>query len=617
MFAEDRQLAEHCAALAKASDEGIAWVEKNPELVRAEAPETIKVLRRSVDQFKRLEVAALRKMCVGVFGPSQNGKSYLISSLARAGDNPLMANFNGKLIDFLADINPVGDKEATGLVTRFTIDRPQNLPADHPVQLRLLTETDIVKIIGNTYYSDFDHKDTPDADPAAVSKRLDELQAKVQSAPVDKLRPHNIGDLEEYFRKFRVNQRVKVLSSVFWARAALIAPGLGLDDRAKLYATIWGDIDSLTDLFKRLYSALKALDFAPEAFTTLDALMPREKSIIDVATLGGLGTNEGDKLALVTREGRKTQLLRSETTALTTELIIVVDQRPFDFFDHTDLLDFPGARPIPAGTDAWVYADLWERSVDALEDGALRDPGLHGADTTTRTQTMVQVKWWPVGAEPADPCANPRIGDATVQVRLPDASSAAVDEDGCVAVDGSSVRIGNYLFRVEVHEVEPLAEGAVKLTLKWSGENGAEQCAVAAEGGAAPDLANVPEEFLAGPWSWELCDDAGEKRLGVHPREARPAARPLLSRTPQQTDLDPTVRALRRWDGHARFTVSRQGAVTSAVDGQDHGQTFGAASGAASTYASLGEPMPSADLSKALGRGLAMGLTKRAGSGRA
>ncbi|MFO1272442.1 MAG: DUF6519 domain-containing protein [Rubrivivax sp.] len=254
----------------------------------------------------------------------------------------------------------------------------------------------------------------------------------------------------------------------------------------------------------------------------------------------------------------------------------------------TAQVDFPGARPIPAGTDAWVYADLWERSVDALEDGALRDPGLHGADTTTRTQTMVQVKWWPVGAEPADPCANPRIGDATVQVRLPDASSAAVDEDGCVAVDGSSVRIGNYLFRVEVHEVEPLAEGAVKLTLKWSGENGAEQCAVAAEGGAAPDLANVPEEFLAGPWSWELCDDAGEKRLGVHPREARPAARPLLSRTPQQTDLDPTVQALRRWDGHARFTVSRQGAVTSAVDGQDHGQTFGAASGPGHAEATSG-----------------------------
>lgn len=240
--------------------------------------------------------------------------------------------------------------------------------------------------------------------------------------------------------------------------------------------------------------------------------------------------------------------------------------------------DFPGARPIPEGTDAWILADLWERSVDALEDDALRDPGLHGADTTTRTQTMVQVKWWPVGAEPADPCANPRIGDATVEVRLPEAGGAAVDEDGCVAVDGSSVRIGNYLFRIEVHEVEPLAEGAVRLTLKWSAENGAEQCAVAGEG-AAPDLASVPEDFLAGPWSWELCDDAGEKRLGVHYREIRPPTRPLLARTPRQTDLDASVRALRRWDGHARFTVSRTGVVTSAVEGQDHGQAFGAAAG--------------------------------------
>lgn len=369
MFAEDRQLAEHCAALARASEEGIAWVERNPDIVRAEAPETIKVLRRSVDQFKRLEIAALRKMCVGVFGPSQNGKSYLISSLARAGDEPLMANFAGKLIDFLADINPVGDKEATGLVTRFTIDRPQNLPADHPVQLRLLTETDIVKIIGNTYYSDFDHKDTPDADPAAISKRLDELQARAQAQPVDKLRAHHLADLEEYFRRFRVNQRVKCLASVFWARAAAIAPGLGAEDRAKLFATIWGDIDSLTALYKRLYGALKALDFAPEAFTTLDALMPREKSIIDVATLGGLGTDEGDRLALVTREGRKTQLLRSETTALTTELIIVVDQRPFDFFDHTDLLDFPGARPRKKFPNAAMHLS---------QPGAIKEPFIRG-----------------------------------------------------------------------------------------------------------------------------------------------------------------------------------------------------------------------------------------------
>jgi hypothetical protein len=37
-------------------------------------------------------------------------------------------------------------------------------------------------------------------------------------------------------------------------------------------------------------------------------------------------------------------LPRSEVTALIAELRIVISEQPWDFFQHTDLLDFPGAR---------------------------------------------------------------------------------------------------------------------------------------------------------------------------------------------------------------------------------------------------------------------------------
>jgi hypothetical protein len=100
-----------------------------------------------------------------------------------------------------------------------------------------------------------------------------------------------------------------------------------------------------------------------------------------------------------------------------------------------------------------VYADVWERPVSALEDPALQDAGLHGADTATRTRTMLQVKWCGSGLDPLDPLVNPRIGDATLMLTListlgePDACDPCADE---VSVDE---RIGNYLFRVEVHEV--------------------------------------------------------------------------------------------------------------------------------------------------------------------
>lgn len=72
---------------------------------------------------------------------------------------------------------------------------------------------------------------------------------------------------------------------------------------------------------------------------------PAKPSIIDVETLRGLGETEGtDSLELVTKDGRRVTAGRSEIAALTAELAITMRHKPDDFFEHTDLLDFPGYR---------------------------------------------------------------------------------------------------------------------------------------------------------------------------------------------------------------------------------------------------------------------------------
>lgn len=345
MLKEDSILAEKCAALATAAQSAAGWVDRNRDLVRAESDETIRLLRRSAAAFRRLETASRRKMCVGIFGPSQAGKSYLVSSLARSADAPLLANFDGQTLDFLEKINPSGEKEATGLVTRFTVSRPAKLPPGRPVQLRMLSETDIVKIIGNTYYADFVHDDIPDPDPEDISRRLNELSTRAKGPQADGLDLDGMTELDEYFwRNFRGNGRVKVLRTTYWPRAAELAPRLAVEDRALLFSMIWGDVRTFTDLYRRLYSALHALDFAKEAFCGLDALVPRERSIIDVATLVGLSGDGGDLLDVVNADGKTARWPRAIAAALTAELVIVVDRQPYDFFAHTDLLDFPGAR---------------------------------------------------------------------------------------------------------------------------------------------------------------------------------------------------------------------------------------------------------------------------------
>jgi hypothetical protein len=97
----------------------------------------------------------VRNNCVGVFGPSQAGKSYLVSALAHERGWRLAIKLGQDSRDFLRDINPPGDRESTGLVTRFSVHEGAADP-DCPVEVRLLTEADLVKILANSFFLDFD-----------------------------------------------------------------------------------------------------------------------------------------------------------------------------------------------------------------------------------------------------------------------------------------------------------------------------------------------------------------------------------------------------------------------------------------------------------------------------
>jgi hypothetical protein len=78
--------------------------------------------------------------------------------------------------------------------------------------------------------------------------------------------------------------------------------------------------------------------------------------------------------------------------------------------------DLPGCPDLPATGSYRVYADVWNRTVTALEDAGLRDAGLYGADTCTRTQTMVQIKTCPLTTNPETDI--PAHGDARLSLEL-------------------------------------------------------------------------------------------------------------------------------------------------------------------------------------------------------
>ena len=190
-----------------------------------------------------------------MFGPSQSGKSYLISALAQDADGSLLAALGDESADFIQDINPAGGKESTGLVTRFTLT-PSGAPAMFPVKLRLLSELDIVKILTNTYYADCRHLTPPDED--ALAARVDALAKKAKGEPWRaSFSEDDMIDLKEYVtRNFRATAVVQRLEHLYWPKAIRAAGRLAPEDRAALFEILWDEAKPFTALYPVSYTHL-------------------------------------------------------------------------------------------------------------------------------------------------------------------------------------------------------------------------------------------------------------------------------------------------------------------------------------------------------------------------
>ena len=160
-------------------------------------------LRRNAAEARRLENTLEQPTCIGVFGPSQAGKSYLISVLARReGEEAMIAKFDGAMpeVDFIKSINPLGGEEATGLVTRFTL-RGKPAPEGFPVCLRLLSQCDIVKILINSYFQDGDQEYKSAMELTRLEEHIKVFESRCAPSPVDVLQDEDIWDIQEYMTK--------------------------------------------------------------------------------------------------------------------------------------------------------------------------------------------------------------------------------------------------------------------------------------------------------------------------------------------------------------------------------------------------------------------------------
>ncbi|MDO9428512.1 MAG: virulence factor SrfC family protein [Methylobacterium sp.] len=341
-------LAKACHDTSRLAGDAERWLddEANAATVGRERADLVRYTRKVAFRAERLRRAAERPMCVGVFGPSQAGKSYLVEVLARPENGALRARFDGSApVDFLAEINPIGEKEATGLVTRFSArsaDTPT--PAGAPVRLRVLTESDLIKVLCNSFLHDGDA--TKENPPRAedITALLGTLRARAVPG-TGRFSDAEIDDLQDYLLDQARGTRTLDALARYWDEARTLASGLDLEGRARLFAPLWGGHAAFTGLYRDLAGALERLGHPDEIFAPLGALVPREGSILDVATLAGLGApGGGDTLLVHGASGGPVALPRATVAAITAELRIEIADAPRAFLQEADLLDFPGAR---------------------------------------------------------------------------------------------------------------------------------------------------------------------------------------------------------------------------------------------------------------------------------
>ncbi len=354
-------LSQRCNDIRTGAGRAIEWVadaRRNSGQLDAEADLLTEELRRWRNHSRRLGQAAKRPLSIGVFGMSQAGKSYLISTLARGPDGLLQTTLDGARLDFIFDINPPGGgKEATGLVTRFT-RRANAAPRGYPIELTLFSEADLVKVLGNSYFNDFDRERTPELKPDAVASHVAALKPLRQPNPTGGLDEDDMVDLSDYFGR-RYAKSMEPLKADFWKDAIDLAPRLPPGPRGTLLSVLWGvENTALTDIYVRLRDALATIGGARTVYVPLTALVrPKDgdyewspESILNVDVLDRLGRDDADPLTVLPvaadgSVGRQTALPRPLLAALTAEMTFVLAEPPLaSVLEGVDLLDFPGYR---------------------------------------------------------------------------------------------------------------------------------------------------------------------------------------------------------------------------------------------------------------------------------
>lgn len=309
-------------------------------------------------QLKKIGYALADNPAAAIYGESQKGKSYLVSSLLSSkNSNFYVVDATGIKYDFKNEINPLGqNKESTSVVTRFS-SQYNWINDKYPVKVQLLSLVDVLLVLSDTYYSDLKNQNIITKERINTDLKGFNHYFESTNAVQKFIQEDDILDIKEYFEKHFKTQAHSILASDYFDIVSKKIKNIPIHDWANVFAFLWNNNPLIIELFKKLVYKLQEIDFADSLYVPYKAVLRKHGTLLDVDRLIEINNNSQGKEELYeadteifyiynNQEQTKT-VKKSFLCALTAELVFRLPDELKDdksFLNATDLLDFPGAR---------------------------------------------------------------------------------------------------------------------------------------------------------------------------------------------------------------------------------------------------------------------------------
>ncbi len=344
----------------------------------AEATASAEVLRDLSIRAKKLARAWKRPQAIGLFGPSQAGKSFLIGALLAHELGSLRVRSRTQELDFLKEINPAKGVESTGVVTRFSA-APSHLQRGE-FYCQLLALESVLESMATGFLVECT---SPPVDADRVGRTLRE--AKLQggaTAPPTFLAAwdavlHSLmkkyQDRHPYLNELRADPLLQ--SGTYRTEITTVGGFL------HLFSLLWGGPGYAADLerlMQTLVSGLEALHFAEGVEVEISHVRAssKEPSILDASCLNSIG-RAFQTIKVFAQDGghvRDADIDPSVLAALIAEIRLPLDAREGSLLQRADILDFPGGRALK-GINGFGPAELntgaFDNGIEVYKRGKL------------------------------------------------------------------------------------------------------------------------------------------------------------------------------------------------------------------------------------------------------